>query len=100
MQNNVQDVGVSGVSRPGKSADSNAYRERYLDPRAVLFHHAHTQNGKRTSARCPFCSKGLSGITKELEIPKREQPHIVVEDSGGDEERAAAPASDSGEYWQ
>jgi len=87
------------VSGKGESPVQNAPGERLLNSRAMLSHYAHLKNGRgRNGAHCQFCKGGLQSVVSVVENEVAEDG--VDESDRGDEEGAAPPPPDNGEYWK
>lgn len=72
-------------------------RTRVLNARAYLSHHAHFQNGRVRQAGCGFCSQGVDGVVTY--VAEKVEKDALPEDSGSDEEGAAASAPSDEKPW-
>ena len=88
---NLQDVGMSRMSRSSSRAVQHESRGRRISLRRILVHNSHIQAGL-PAGRCRVCSEGLEGILANAPRDRVSEP-VVVESSGTDEEGSAAPPS-------
>lgn len=82
---------------PGKSEESDQIEDRawLLNGHKILSHYAHTKVGHRKSPGCAFCSQGVGAVVTDASVD--DEGIRVVEDTGGDQEGAAAHTSGDGD---
>lgn len=58
----VQDVGVPGLQRPGSRRRQGARGERVLQLGPIRFHNAHVASGRRFDPRCGLCGGSVEAV--------------------------------------
>ncbi len=92
----MQDVGVPGLSgdTKGLREDGSALWNTLL--RYMRVHHAHRKAGREYADNCFFCAADLAEVAKAIEAGTSDEGDSVVQDSGVDEKGTAALPPDDG----
>lgn len=64
-----------------------------FDTRAFMVHHSHVQDGRKVSAFCKVCRKGVTGLVAPIQAI--EPANEVPESSGMDETETGPPSPNS-----
>lgn len=88
---NVQDMGLSGLSRSGDAALQNAGRRRSISVGALRIHFGHVSRGREFDEKCPDCAVRLAQVAA-YHRERAERELAVAESKRADEERATTPS--------